>query len=81
MSLDNATKQTNQNKCYEQAELGAVLQRGLREHTFEELNIRGEGGAQVIRAHLQHSSNCNKEHTHLLTKKKTFTYTKVQYIV
>lgn len=26
-------------------------------HTFEELNIRGEGTAEVIRAHLQHSRN------------------------
>lgn len=25
--------------------------------TFEELNIRGEGTAEVIRAHLQHSRN------------------------
>lgn len=29
-------------------------------HTFNVLNIRGEGGVQVIGAHLQHSRNCRE---------------------
>lgn len=29
-------------------------------HTFYVLNIRGEGGVQVIGAHLQHSRNCRE---------------------
>lgn len=29
-------------------------------HTFYVLNIRGEGGVEVIGAHLQHSRNCTE---------------------